>query len=181
MDNKQTTERRRQFGAPTRPDQATGPEASGFEERVIAIDRVSRTVAGGRRMRFRALVVVGNGKGKVGMGIGKGSEVVKAISKATTQARKHVIEVPIVRDTIPFNIRASFGSTDIQLKSAKPGTSIIAGGVIRPVAELAGIKNIVAKIYGSTNKITTAKAIFAGLQELTRRYGNQTHQNSRSS
>ncbi|MFY9484041.1 MAG: 30S ribosomal protein S5 [Patescibacteria group bacterium] len=143
------------------------PEAREFEEKVIAIDRVSRTVAGGRRMRFRALVVIGNRKGKIGMGIGKGNEVVNAIAKANTQARKHLIVVPIKDNTIPFNIETSFGSTRLHLKSARPGTSVIAGGVVRQVVELAGIGNIVAKIYGSTNQINSAKAVFAALEELT--------------
>lgn len=143
------------------------PEPREFEEKVIAIDRVSRTVAGGRRMRFRALVVIGNHNGKIGMGIGKGNEVVNAIAKANTQARKHLIVVPIKNNTIPSNIETSFGSTRLQLKSARPGTSVIAGGVVRQVVELAGIGNIVAKIYGSTNQITSAKAVFAALEELS--------------
>lgn len=143
------------------------PEAREFEEKVIAIDRVSRTVAGGRRMRFRALVVIGNRNGKIGMGIGKGNEVVNAIAKANTQARKRLLVVPIKDNTIPFNIETSFGATRLQLKSARPGTSVIAGGVVRQVVELAGIANIVAKIYGSTNQITSAKAVFAALEELS--------------
>lgn len=147
-------------------------QKSEFEEKVLAVDRVSRTVAGGRRMRFRALVVVGNRNGKVGMGIGKANEVAIAIAKANSQARKHLISVPIVKETIPFNVEVSFSSTHIQLKSARPGTSIIAGGVIRQVVALAGIKNIVAKIHGSTNQINSAKAVFAALSKLVRLYGN---------
>lgn len=137
-----------------------------FEEKVISIDRISRTVAGGRRMRFRALVLVGNHAGKVGMGIAKGQEVQAAIAKATAQASKHVIEVPIVKETIPYNISAHYGSTIIHLKSAKPGTSIIAGGLIRQIMQLAGVGNVVGKIIGSTNKINNAKATFLALTKL---------------
>lgn len=139
----------------------------------MAVDRVSRTVAGGRRMRFRALVVVGNLNGKVGMGIGKGGEVQTAIQKATHQAKKHLLEIPIVDGTIPLNISQTYGSTDIFLKSAKPGTSLIAGGLIRQIMELAGVQNVVAKINGSTNKINNAKATFKALETLKHRYGTR--------
>lgn len=157
---------RQQFTMPEQPKE--------FDERVIAIDRVSRTVAGGRRMRFRALVLVGNRNGKIGMGVGKAREVITAIQKATRQAKKHLQVIPIVNDTIPLNIDFHYGSTNIYLKSAPTGTSVIAGGLIRDIMELGGVKNVVAKIIGSTNKINNAKATLMALQKLNKHY-EQNH------
>lgn len=140
-----------------------------FEERVVQIDRVSRTVKGGKRMRFRVLVVVGNRKGRVGMGIGKGTDIQKSIQKAVTSAKKNLITVPIVDDTIPHEATTKYGSAVVFLKPAGPGTSVIAGGSVRAVIELAGIRNILSKIIGSSNKINNVRATLLALQGLTLR------------
>jgi len=143
---------------------------SEFEERVLQVDRVSRTVKGGKRMRFRALVIIGNANGKVGMGVGKAAEVVDAVNKATTYAKKHILEVPIVNETIPFPIDITQGAAHIILKPAKPGTSVIAGGTIRVIMNLAGIKNLVAKILGTANKINNAQTTMIALETLAKQY-----------
>lgn len=141
-------------------------EKKEFEEKVLQVDRVSRTVKGGKRIRFRAIVIIGNRLGKVGMGIGKGNEVAIAVSKATQRAKKELIEVPIVNETIPFRIDIKNGSSHIILKPARKGSSIVAGGTIRTIADLAGIKNISAKILGTANKINNSKTTFIALKKL---------------
>src|SRR3989304_3622403 len=138
-----------------------------FEEKVVQIDRITRVVAGGRRMRFRAMVVVGNRKGNVGFGIAKANEVPIAISKAVTAAKKNLISVPLVNDTISYEITYSFGSTKIFLKPASIGTGLIAGTAVRTVLELVGIKNILSKIYGSTNKINAVQAAYLALKNMS--------------
>ncbi len=143
-------------------------EKSEFEKRVLQVDRVARTVAGGKRIRFRALVIMGNRAGKVGMGIGKAAEVVDAVAKASKFAQKNMIEVKIVNGTIPNRIDIKMGSAHLILKPARPGTSIVAGGTIRTIADLAGIKNIVAKILGTANKINNAKATMEALKRISR-------------
>ena len=136
---------------------------SEFEERVIEISRVSRVVKGGRRIRFRVLVAVGNKKGKIGFGIAKANEISIAVKKAANYAQKHLIDVPIIAETIPYQVTQEFGSAKILLRPAGAGTSIVAGGVIRIVAELAGIKNLVAKIIGSANKVNNTRTLFTAL------------------
>ena len=137
-----------------------------FEEKVISIDRVSRTVKGGKRINFRALVIVGDRNGQVGVGLGKASEVANSIKKAVTAAKKHMVSIKISdKGSIGREILSDLGSASILLKPAPEGTSIIAGGVVRAVAELSGIKNLVAKSYGTNNKINCAKATLAGLIE----------------
>ncbi len=148
--------------------QVSGREESEFEKRVLQVDRVARTVRGGKRIRFRALVIMGNRAGKVGIGIGKAAEVVDAVSKASKIAQKELIDVKIVNETIPYKIELKMGSTHIILKPAKPGTSIVAGGAIRVICELAGIKNVVAKILGSANKINNSKATIEALKRLAK-------------
>jgi len=137
-----------------------------FEERVIEVDRVCRTVKGGKRMRFRALVAVGDKNGKVGIGIGKAQEVMPAVQKAVTTAKNNMIQVPIVNDTIPHEIKLFYGGAKIILLPAKTGTSVIAGSSIRPIVELAGIKNILSKVLGSSNKINNAKATIIAFKNL---------------
>jgi len=139
---------------------------SEFEKRVLQVDRVSRTVRGGKRVRFRALIIMGNRAGKVGIGIGKASEVVDAVNKAIKIAQKEMIEVAIHNETIPHRIELHYGSAHIILRPAKRGTSIVAGGAIRAICDLAGIKNIVAKILGTANKINNAKATIEALKRL---------------
>lgn len=142
-------------------------EKNPFEERVVAVDRVSRTVAGGRRIRFRTLVVIGNRSGRVGVGIAKGNEVATAAAKATKKARKNLITVPIHNDTIPHQTSYRYGSAHVILKPAPEGTSVIAGGPVRVVAELAGIRNLTSKILGATsNKVNNVMATYEALKQL---------------
>lgn len=140
--------------------------AGELEERTISIDRVSRTVKGGKRMRFRALVVVGDRRGRIGVGIGKASEVPLAVGKASTSAKKHLVTVPIYKETIAHAVTAKYGGTFISLWPATPGTSIIAGGPVRSVIELAGIRNILGKLHGSTNKTNAVRATLAAFTQL---------------
>lgn len=137
-----------------------------LEERVISIDRVSRTVKGGKRMRFRALVVVGDRNGRVGTGTGKANEVPVAVSKATVSAKKHLVTVVTHHESIRHAVRAKYGSTVVQLWPASAGTSIIAGGPVRAVVELVGIRNILGKLHGSTNKTNAVRATLAALGQL---------------
>ena len=135
-----------------------------FDEKVLEIARVSRTVKGGKRISFRALVVVGDRKGKVGIGLGKGTEVAIAIKKASNRARKDLKFIKISeKDSIFREVVAQYGTSRVMLRPAPQGTSIIAGGVVRAVAELSGVKNLVAKLYGSNNKKNTAYATIQGL------------------
>lgn len=137
-----------------------------FSEQVIQINRVARVMAGGKRLRFRAVVVVGNSAGRVGLGVAKASDVVTAIQKASRLAKKNLITVPIKNETIPHEILQSFGSAKVLLKPASKGTGIIAGGPIRVIANLAGIKNISSKILGSQNKMNNLKAAIIALEKL---------------
>ena len=135
-----------------------------FEEKVIEISRVSRTVKGGKRISFRALVIVGDKNGKVGMGLGKAVDVSTAIKKASDQAKKRLIKIDLTEEgSIKKEIVLHLNSAKILLKKAPEGTSIIAGGVVRSVCELAGVKNLVSKSYGSNNKINIARATIEAL------------------
>lgn len=140
---------------------------SQFEDKVVEISRISRTVAGGRRIRFRVLVVAGNRRGKVGIGVSKATEVSEAVKKAKLQAQKNAREILIKNETIHHRIIESFGAARILLKPAKSGTGIIAGGAVRTVLDLAGIKNVVSKTLGDKNKINNSKATFNALIKLT--------------
>jgi len=154
---------------PKRPNRKSGPprrEPKEFEEEVIQIDRVTRVVKGGRKLRFRATVVIGNKKGKVGIGIGKSHEVTGAIQKAISKAKKNLIRVSIDGSTIPHDVKIKYKAARIILLPAAPGTGIIAGGPIRKVAELAGIKDILSKSFGTTNKLNNTKATFEALKSL---------------
>lgn len=144
------------------PDFHRGAKKEGYEK-VIQIDRISRTVKGGRRIRFRALVVIGDLKGTVAIGVAKANDVSQAISKATAVAKKHKQTVKIVNDTVPHDVLKHFGSAKIYIKPAPQGSSLIAGGTARAIIEAAGIKNIVAKSLGSANKINLAKATLLAL------------------
>jgi len=141
-------------------------EPSEYEEEVLQIDRVTRVVKGGRRLRFRATVVIGNRNGKVGIGIGKSHEVVGSIQKAINQAKKDLVIVPIVNGTIPHEVRVKFKSAKIMMMPASPGTGIIAGGAVRKIAQLAGIKDMLSKMYGARNRITNAHATMIALRQL---------------
>ena len=146
------------------------PEApKEFEEVVIAIDRVARVVKGGRRFRFQALVVVGNKKDKVGVGLAKGADVQAAVAKATDVAKKHLVVLPVVNNTIPHDVEVKVSGAHVLLKPAAPGTGIIAGGVVRSVVSVTGIHNLISKSLGSTNKINIAYATIKALEELVPR------------
>ncbi|MBI5654420.1 30S ribosomal protein S5 [Candidatus Uhrbacteria bacterium] len=142
------------------------PVESDYEEKNLEVARVTRVTKGGKRMRFRALTVIGNRKGRVGFGLAKGIDVALATSKATTQARKALITIPLRNDTIPHAVEAKFAAARILLKPAPKGTGIKAGGAVRIVLELAGVPNVVSKILGSANKINNVKATFAALKKL---------------
>lgn len=137
-----------------------------FTEDVVNIDRVARVVKGGRRFRFRALVVVGDGKGKVGIGIAKGADVQTAITKAVEDGKKNLVNIPLQNGTIPHDTEAKVGGAHIFLKPAAKGTGIIAGGVVRTILEAAGAHNILSKSLGSSNKVNGAYATVKALQEL---------------
>lgn len=138
-----------------------------YEERVVSINRVSKTVKGGRRLRFAAVVVVGDGKGKFGYGTGKALEVPDAIKKALEAAKKNMFRVHMVKgDTIPHEVEGIFGATKVFLKPAPEGTGIIAGGPVRAILELAGVKNIYSKVYGARRPINILRATTEGLTSL---------------
>lgn len=157
----------------SKPQGKRGPrkdqEPKEFDETVIQLDRVTRVVKGGRRLRFRATVAIGNHKGKVGIGIGKSSEVVGAIKKAVSRAKRDMIEVPIFHDTIPHRIQVKYKASKVLLIPAGAGTGIIAGGAARKVIELSGIKNILSKTIGSSNRLNNSKAAFEALKALRTR------------
>ncbi|MBQ8984633.1 30S ribosomal protein S5 [Candidatus Saccharibacteria bacterium] len=135
-----------------------------FDEITIAIDRVSRTVAGGRRMRFKALVAVGNHKNRVGIGVAKGNDVTTAVNKATAKAKKSMITFNLNGETICHETRTKVTGADVLLKPAAPGTGIIAGGTVRSIIGLTGVKNLISKSLGSTNKVNIAYAVIEGLK-----------------
>ena len=138
-----------------------------FEERVVAINRISKTVKGGRRMRFSAVVVIGDRKGRFGFGTGKAAEVPDAIKKALEAAKRNMYVVHMVKgDTIPHDVEGFFGATKVYLKPASEGTGIIAGGPVRAILELAGVRNICSKVYGARTPINILRATTEGLKAL---------------
>ena len=141
-------------------------ERSEFDQKVVEVSRVTRVVAGGKRMRFRALVVIGDHKGKVGMGLKKGADVSESVNKAVNAAKKNMITLPLISETIPHELRVKYKSSSLMLKPAKPGTGVIAGGAVRSVMELAGVKNVVSKMLGSNNKVNNVKAVFAAFVKM---------------
>jgi len=145
-----------------------------LEEKLIALNRVTKVVKGGRRLRFRALVAVGDGKGHVGIGLAKATGVPEAIRKANAAGRKELIEVPIVNTTIPHEILAKFGASKVLLKPASAGTGIVASNTIRVVLELAGIKDIISKSLGSSNQVNVVKTTMLALSNLRRPKGAVT-------
>ena len=159
---KNTGNRRRNFR-----DRKDEPKDD-FEQKILDLARVTRVMAGGKRMRFRACVAVGDKKGHVSVGVAKGTDVTMAVSKAVNRAKKDIVDVPIVKDTIPHEIYHKLGASKILFKPARKGRGIIAGGVVRVVLELAGIHNITSKILGTSNKLNNSKCTIAALKKLKR-------------
>ena len=145
-----------------------------FDEKVIQVSRVSKKTKGGNRIGFSVLVVVGDKKGKVGVGLGKAPDVSPAIRKGVSYARKHLIEVPIVQDTIPFQVNIKRGAAKILLKPAPRGSGVIAGGAVRSVVSAAGIKNISSKVLGTKNQASNVYATIEALKRLSERYKRES-------
>lgn len=143
-----------------------GQVESEYEEKNVEVNRVTRVTKGGKRMRFRVLTVIGNRKGRVGYGVAKGVDVAGASSKSAAKARKALITIPLVKETIPHAVQAKFAAAVVLLKPAPKGTGIKAGGAVRIVLGLAGVPNVTSKILGSKNKINNVKATFAALKRL---------------
>ncbi|XOB41603.1 MAG: ribosomal protein S5 [Candidatus Nealsonbacteria bacterium] len=138
-----------------------------FESKLLDLARVVRVAAGGRRFRFRAVMVIGNKEGKVGVGVAKGADVAQGVEKATRMAKKNLIEVPIINDSIPHQVEAKFGPAKVLLRPQRKGRGLVAGGTVRVICNLAGIKNISSKILGRTsNKLNNARATIKALQKL---------------
>ena len=145
---------------------ASYTQTAEFQEKVIQVNRVSKKVTGGNKIGFSVLMVVGDKRGKVGVGLGKAVDVAAAVKKGIVYAKKHLITVPIKATTIPHEVRIKVGAAKILIKPAPPGTGIRAGGAVRAVVEAAGIKDIVGKILGTDNKASNVYATFAALQKL---------------
>jgi small subunit ribosomal protein S5 len=137
-----------------------------FDERVVYVNRVARVVKGGRRFRFQALVVIGDHKGKVGIGISKGADVSAAVTKATEVAKKHLVKIPLHNGTLTHEAQSKVGGSNILVMPAAPGTGLIAGGVVRTVLEVVGVENALSKSLGSNNRINTAYATVSALQTM---------------
>ncbi|MBX4188661.1 30S ribosomal protein S5 [Candidatus Saccharibacteria bacterium] len=141
-------------------------EEKQFDERVVYVNRVARVVKGGRRFRFQALLVIGDHKGRVGIGVSKGADVAAAINKATDVAKKNMVKVSLYKGTLTHDVEGRVGGSRILIMPAAPGTGLIAGGVVRTVLEVVGIENAMSKSLGSSNRINTAYAALTALQSM---------------
>jgi small subunit ribosomal protein S5 len=151
----------------------TGEKEEEFESKLLDLARVVHVRAGGKKLRFRAIIVIGDRAGKVGLGVAKGLDVAQAVEKATKSAQKNLINVPIVGDTIPHEVYAKFGPAEVLLRPQRKGRGLVAGGTVRIVCALAGIKNISSKILGRTgNKLNNAQATIKALKQLRQRTTN---------
>lgn len=144
--------------------------SSEFDEKIVQVNRVSKKTKGGNKIGFSVLVVVGDRKGRVGVGLGKAPDVSSAIRKASSFAKKHLLKIPIVNGTIPFEIRVKTGAAKILLKPAPPGSGVIAGGAVRSVVDAAGIHNISSKVLGTKNQASNVYATLEALGKLVERY-----------
>ena len=160
------------FNQPRRRMIEENQEEKEFEEKVVQVNRVSKKTKGGNRISFSVLTVVGDRKGRVGIGLGRAPDVISGIQKGMKQGKKKMIEVPIKGTTIPHEVRIKRGAAKILIKPAPPGTGVRAGGAVRVVVEAAGIKDIVSKILGSNNKINNVYATLEALKQLKRSKGN---------
>ena len=149
-----------------RPRKDRNEKSDGLDKKMVAVNRISKTVKGGRKMRFNAVVVVGDKNGRVGVGMGKATEVTLAIEKATADAKHHLVSIALDGTTIPHQIIGKFETTKILMMPSKEGSGVIAGGAVRDVVEMAGIKDITTKSYGSNNPVNCVKATFDGLMKL---------------
>lgn len=149
--------------APRRP---IGEIEKQFDERVVYVNRVARVVKGGRRFRFQALVVVGDHKGRVGVGVSKGADVSASVNKATEVAKKKMVSVPLYKTTLTHEVEGKVGGANIMIMPAAPGTGLIAGGVVRTILEVAGIENALSKSLGSNNRVNTAYATLNALTSM---------------
>jgi small subunit ribosomal protein S5 len=159
-------QKKRQDRRPKRGGFNKDRQSDEFEQRIVDIARVTRVMAGGKRMRFRACVAIGNKKGKVAIGLAKGADVTIAITKAVNKAKKEMIEVPIVNDTIPHEIYWKKGAAKVLLKPGSKGRGVIAGGAVRIILELAGVRNVTSKILGTNNKVNIVKCTIEALDNL---------------
>lgn len=157
---------KRMARGPRKPFKGREERNDEFEQRIIDLARVTRVMAGGKRMRFRACVAIGDKKGKVAIGLAKGADVTLAVTKAVNKAKKDIINVIIVNETIPHQVYQKFGAAKIIIKPAKKGRGVIAGGAVRIVLELAGIKNVSSKILGTNNKVNNVKCVIEALKNL---------------
>ena len=158
------TRAKREIRKPRRGRRRQEREPREFEQKILDLARVTRVTKGGKSMRFRTCLIIGDKKGRVGMGVAKGTDVATSVEKAFRQAKKNLVTVPLINDSVPHRVEMKYGAAQIILKPAPVGTGLKSGGPVRVVLELAGVPNAVTKILGSNNKINNAKAIFAALR-----------------